>query len=189
MRGWVRSALALAAVVAAGQAWAQGTTTPGTDGASTRDNITLVIAIIGAITGVLGFGLSAFNTWSAAQTKRLRVLVKPEDIEIRGDNERSFVIDVVNMSAFHVTVAEIGFMVGPKGHRFPIRAASSRQGEQLPQRLDPRESVGIHVYPYRILPLGADLRKAYARLASGEIVTGSSAALDELRVEMTPSKR
>lgn len=159
-------------------AWAQGTTTPGqAPDFGWKDGITLAIAVLGAALGLL-------NTWTSISAKRLRVKIRPESVQIAGDHERSILIDVVNLSAFHVTVAEIGFLIGPQGRRYPIRTGQHRQGGELPTRLDPRESVAVHVYPYRSLVIGADIRKAYAKLASGEIITGSSPALKELAAEI-----
>lgn len=186
MRGWVWGALALAAAMAAGQARAQGTTTPGAEVVpSTRDNITLGLAIFGAFTGLVGAALGVVNTWNTLSLRRLRVEVTPAFVMTEDGMSPTplFSIGVANLSTFAVSAEEVGFMVGKGGRRTPVTVPRVLDGKPWPRQLGARESVSLYFDPSPYMQHAKHITGAYVRLASGEIITGTSPALKQL-VEM-----
>lgn len=179
MRGWVWGGLLLALVVMAGQSAAQSTTTPGgAVEASARENITLAIAIIGAITGMFGAGLSAYNTYVAREARKVRLKVIPGWSFAPG--YMAFSIEVVNLSAITVIVDQIGFLERGTKRTLPIvnHMRLTDSGE-WPRKLGPQESVSVHLDP-NVLPTGVRLGKAFAQTVSDERGTATNGAHKQL---------
>ncbi len=139
------------------------------------DEITLGIAILGAALGIL-------NTWQSFSLRRVRLRVTPK--WSLAHNWTGLSIDVVNLSAFPVTITEVGFTLDhsrkslPK--RVPIPAHETVQGEPLPTTLQPHHSLDI---AFNADFLGSlDIRKAYALTSSGEIARGTSGALKQFQL-------
>lgn len=89
-----------------------------------------------------------------------------------------FSIEVVNLSSFPVTLAEVGFTVGRNRRAVVVNLATSDR-KPLPRRIEAREAVSCY---FDIGSIGTNkLGKAYARLSSGEFRYGSSPALKQLR--------
>lgn len=174
--------LTAAAASIAYPAWAAETTTPGaSSGWDLKDAITLSIAILGAALGLL-------NTWNAISARRVRLLVKTTFAYPLNDLDASPMmgIEVINLSAFAVTVTEVGFALEGEDVSDGVRAASIApqiiDGKPWPRRLEARDTVST----YSNMPSdqGALVRAAYARLASGEVVTGKGPAIKNLRAAM-----
>ena len=95
-------------------------------------------------------------------------------------------IEVINLSAFAVTVMEVGFALQGEDVCKGVRAASITprliDGKPWPRRLEAREAVST----YNNVPSdqGQPVRAAYARLASGEVITGKGPVIKKLRATM-----
>lgn len=70
---------------------------------TTLENITLAIAVLGAVLGLM-------NTWYALDRTRVKLRVRPKHAFPVGaaDPRLTFCIEVTNLSAFAVTIEETG---------------------------------------------------------------------------------
>lgn len=129
------------------------------------DVITLAIALVGAVLGV-------FSTWRVWLNDRVRVRVKVSyglaGIPGPNDHPRTLAIDVVNLSAFPVTIVEVGFTLVDMPNRLGLALPEFLGGNRLPVRLEARTSATV------IQPLVAFkhehlvlLERAYVRTACG----------------------
>jgi hypothetical protein len=148
--------------------------------------ITLAIAVLGAVLGVMNL----LHERSQSKVK-LRVVPKlAAVVDERGTIQRTKsasgpvdgipCIEVINLSAFAVTVSEVGFTVkGNKKQRFATPMPELIDEKPWPRRLDSRESVST----YLSLPqqLAGRIDKAYAVTECGHKAYGSSPALVALR--------
>ena len=161
-----------------GSAWAMETTTPGTSlGWDLKDAITLSIAVLGAALGLL-------NTWNAISARRVRLLVKTTFAYPIGDPDAPPMmgIEVINLSAFAVTVTEVGFLLNGTTSRAAATPPQIIDGKPWPRRLEAREAVSTFLnrpHDERFV-----VRAAYAHLASGETITGKGPAIKNLRAAM-----
>ncbi len=143
-----------------------------------KDAITLAIALFGA-------ALSLFNTWGAIVQRRVRLRVRPMYAIGGPHGQTMFSIEVVNLSAFAVTITEVGFTLnGSTTERGP-RAAVVRPiivvGGAWPRRLEARESASFYCDPREVVSRGQKIGRAYAHTACGEARYGTSPALKQLR--------
>jgi hypothetical protein len=136
--------------------------------------ITLAIALLGAVLGVI-------NTWHGLDRSRVKLKVRPAHaIAVGAANpELDFCIEVTNLSAFAVTVHDVGvFYRGTKSRGsfvMPVLA----DGGSWPRRLEPRSSVTV--YGQRpISQPGRRIKCAYARTECGATKTGTSPALKQI---------
>lgn len=136
------------------------------------NGITLAIALLGAVLGIL-------NTWIVIDQRRVRLRVSPAYALAPGTV--GFLIQVTNLSAFPMTVTEVGFTL-PSNKRAVITDPMFMDGKGWPRRLEAREPVTTYFDP-TTLPKGQMnvLGKAYAHTACGEWAYGTSPALQQLR--------
>jgi hypothetical protein len=87
-------------------------------------------------------------------------------------------IEVVNLSSFPVTIAEVGYTL-PSKRRVTIVNPILFDSKGWPRRLEPREAVTAYV-DVSVLP--PEIRKAFARTDCGVTRFGSTAALDDLKL-------
>lgn len=134
--------------------------------------VTLAIALLGAVLGIL-------NTWVVVDQRRVRLRVSPA--YALSVSNIGFLIQVTNMSAFPLTITEVGFTL-PDKKRAVITEPVFLDGGGWPRRLEARESVTAYFDP-TTLPKGSvnRLGKAYAHTACGEAAYGDSPALQQLR--------
>lgn len=129
--------------------------------------ITIGIALLGAVLGVM-------NTWNAMNQQRVRVRVTPNYVTSMDGSPIGIAIEAINLSAFALTIKEIGFKSG-RG-KVPLLAAQFPDGASLPLRLAPRESVsamiGLRDFGVQSVRLG----DAYVRTACGRTISGNSPA-------------
>lgn len=144
-----------------------------------KDPITTVCAIVGA-------GLGVFNFVQGFWQRRVRLEVIPRmfstarGARIYSTNElppHSLpCIEVVNLSAFPVTLSEVGFTLsGEKGRAQLLPDA----GMQLPHRMDSRASIIVHCGERAVIP--RNIKRAYAKTACQKLRCGNSPALKKLR--------
>ena|SRR5665213_2429941 len=98
--------------------------------------VTLAVAIVGAVLGIL-------NTWKAYDRDRPKLRVIPKHAIPVGaaDPRLTFRIEVVNLSAFALTVNEVGVFYSGTGRRGAILQPVLHDDGSWPRRLEPRSSV------------------------------------------------
>lgn len=176
---WGRAGLAVATVAITGQAWAVETTADlhyGVDwyGIAWREWATFALAMLGAVLGLI-------NTWSGFSARRLRVTVVPAHA-MTTNGGTGFCIEIKNRSAFPIVVHEVGFTLKGTNRRVTVGRPYFIDNGAMPRRLDAREA--FTAYFERPRNIGHTIEAAYARLASGEQVTGKSPALKQLNREL-----
>lgn len=162
----------------------------------TRDDITLTVAVIGALTGISGLLLSVFNLWLAWRRDRISLKVTPtflfEFPEAGGfAKEESFIrtpkgekipkvwgVEVINKGA-KVKLKEVGYFMKGTTDRAVITQQWLPRYVQLPHVLEPHDSVTIFADAMNEEGFAyvAKYKCAFACTASGEWFTGKSSGL------------
>lgn len=142
-------------------------------------NWTTVTAVIGAVLGVWNLVQSFFQ-------RRVRLRVVPKLTVIRGSgflsSSRDLLpdgfacIEVTNLSAFPVTIAEVGFSVDGEAARAVVIPDPTTL---LPKRLEPRESMDVRATRSAGFPKKA--RRAYATTQCDHTCYGDSLVLSKWR--------
>lgn len=141
--------------------------------------ITLAIAVLGAVLGLL-------NTWHSIDNRRLKVRVRFLNV-VALDDSIDAGIEVTNLSAFPLTIREVGMTLRrARGRPAEVllivpRVASPRE---LPARLEPREQTTVYFKAAELPHIAAELGKAYAKTTCGETFKGETGALKQLRESM-----
>lgn len=142
-----------------------------------KDVFTISAAAVGAVLGIM-------NTWNSMNLRRVRLRVRPAHAIVPHLQDAMFVIEVTNLSAFPVTVREVGFTIGSKradnGSRAAVPVPIVPDGKPWPRRLEAREAVSLLVPVASLYGDGSILGRAYAHTACGEFRYGSSPALKQL---------
>ena len=130
----------------------------------TSSSITLTIAVLGAVLGVLNF-------WRSVVRDSYRVKVIPK-LWLSGDGE-GLCIEVINMSNFAITIDDVGFFL-MGGDRLVLSECFTRSAK-LPERLEPRTAFTIYASPsaYQDSRFSVAL-KAYAKTSCGKTFKGTS---------------
>lgn len=143
-------------------------------------DITVVQAITLSI-AVLGAGLGLINTWHGLDKSRVKLKVRPAHaIPIGAANPAlTFCIEVTNLSAFAVTVHDVGILYRGTDLRASYVQPVLIDDGPWPRRLEPRSSV--KVYGARPEPPpGQRIKCAYAKTECGVTKTGTSPALKQI---------
>jgi hypothetical protein len=142
-----------------------------------KDVITISIAAIGAVLGIV-------NTWHALDQRRVRLRVVPKiaHMVMGGDFGGPMgCIEVVNLSAFPISISEIGFTIDgdPRKHRrLAILEPITPDRQPLARTLEPRHAVTGYFDLSHIVP---GIQKAYVRTECDEVAYGASPALKQIR--------
>jgi hypothetical protein len=152
---------------------------------STLDAITLSIAVLGAVLGIV-------NTWHALSLRMVRLVVRPSAaVRIGAGAFKSTIhvpppgtvadlcIEVTNLSAFAVTIDEVGLLPRRGKVRQAIPRPILADGGAWPRRLQPRESVSTYCDPGSVADT-VQVKCAYATTACGHTAKASSPALRAL---------
>lgn len=167
--------------------------------------MTLTIATVGGACGVLGAVLGIINTWHQINTTRVKLRVVPKVAQLlRGDTMLTLdrpsaqsaefmgdpatcclYIEIINLSAFPVTISLVGFGHPDGGTDNPdgiLRAIMHKprlsNGETLPVRLESRELVAAYGKRGELaLPAGP---QAYVKTDCGTVALGSSPIIEKL---------
>lgn len=137
--------------------------------------ITLSVAVLGAVLGLI-------NTWQNLDKSRLKLKVSPAHAFAVGAGANpniAFSIDVTNLSAFAVTICEVGFLLGGTDERASVPEPIIIDGGKWPRRLDPRSAVTLYMAK-PAAPAGCSIKCAYAKTQCGYRRTGTSPALKRL---------
>jgi hypothetical protein len=142
-----------------------------------KDVITISIAVVGAVLGIV-------NTWQAFDQRRVRLRVVPKLAHLVVESslgEPMGCIEVVNLSAFPVSISEIGFTVDGdprKQRRLMIPSPMTLDRQPLARTLESRHAVTGY---FDFAQINSSIRKAYVRTDCGEVAYGSSPALSQIR--------
>lgn len=139
--------------------------------------ITLVIAVIGALLGII-------NTRHLLDQSKVKLKVLPKRaIPVGATDPRiNFCIEITNLSAFPLTISEAGVMFAGSELRASLTNPLFSDNSNWPKRLDPRTSVTVYcVTPEP--PPGSMIECAYAMTQCGEVVKGSSKALEQIAMK------
>ena len=139
-----------------------------------------------AVTAIIGAGLGVWNLVQGFWQRRVRLKVVPKLSATRGggflSSNRDVLpdgfacIEVTNLSAFPVTVAEVGFsLVGDVGRSVIIPDPLNF----LPKRLESRESIDVRATRSAGFPKKA--KRAYATTQCGHTRDGDSIVLKKHR--------
>ena len=111
-----------------------------------KGTITLVIAVVGAVTGILGLIFNFLNTWRAFDRDKIKLKVIPKMgtwIHPTLGSEQMLCVEVINEGFVPVTLDRVGFpMDGMDQELFLLPHPLNKVN--LPVRLEPRESVTIY---------------------------------------------
>lgn len=137
-------------------------------------SVTLSIAVLGAVLGIV-------NTWHALDRSRVKLKVRPAHaIPVGGADERlTFCIEVTNLSAFSMTVHDVGIFYRGTDERASFIRPVLIDGGSWPRRLEPRSSVTVYGNRPESGPHHR-IKCAYARTECGVTRTGSSPALRQI---------
>jgi len=163
-------------------------------------NVTDWIAIIGAVTGVVGTVLGVITIADLLSRNRVKLRVTPKLAWVNrrgmvltaekpapaghdptgGDPPNRLAVEVVNLSAFAVTISEVG--VGRVvGRRRVFVVPDLSDGKSWPVRLESREAVTafLHLEAARdVISTSAD-RIAYSQTDCGVVKYGTSPMFDK----------
>lgn len=112
-----------------------------------KGTITLIIAVVGAVTGILGLVFNFLNTWRAFDRDKVKVKVVPKlsMFFVGGERYDCLSIEVINMGFVPVTISRI---VLPIDSKLELHFKQHPQHRvSLPARLEPRESLTIMATP------------------------------------------
>jgi hypothetical protein len=136
--------------------------------------VTLAVAVLGAVLGII-------NTWHGLDKSRIKLRVVPAHaIPVGGMDPRiNFAIEVTNLSAFAVTVFDVGVFYHSTDQRGSFIRPLVIDGGAWPRRLEPRSSVSVYGQRPELLP-DHRMKCAYARTQCGYTQTGTSPALKQI---------
>lgn len=150
---------------------------------TTLQLFTLITAIIGAACGILGAVLGIITMWHQLSKDAVRLKILPAHalpVGRGGAGEWTLLIGVINLSAFAVTVDEVGLELVTKEHLINTPTTTTNHGP-LPVRLEPREALTVLCFPgLKTHQRLAEVRAAYARCQCGTVRYGNSPALRQL---------
>jgi hypothetical protein len=67
------------------------------------------ISIVSLAVGSVGAVLGVINTWNALERQRVKLVVRPAQSMLVPSGQPILTVEVTNLSAFPITIAEIGF--------------------------------------------------------------------------------
>jgi hypothetical protein len=165
-----------------------------------RDDITFLIAIVGAATGIVGTGLGVINLWLTWKRGRLSLKVIPKSFfgicadgtpdpacfhtnSKGGKSPRYLCIEVRKHKGIPVWVNEVGFLIKGSSERAVITEQFAPYRIDIPFRLEAHSSKTVYADALRpeAFEIVSKYRCAYADVASGKRFTGKSGMLKHLR--------
>ena len=141
-----------------------------------KDVITIVLASIGAVLGVL-------NAWWAHDKDRPKIRVSPRRVIPLGspvDSRARLAIEVTNLSWFPLTVSEVCVLFRGTAERGVVIDPVLVDGGGFPRRLESRTSFMAYLHPDAFATAQHRVRAAYAKTDCGLTFTGNSPALQQL---------
>lgn len=140
--------------------------------------ITLAIAIIGAICGVLGAVLGVINTWHSLNQSAIKLKVIPK-LYFATDGSEGLSIDIINLSSFAVTICDSGFFFNSNTGK---RTSYPRINlNNLPVRLEARENLSVFFPLESLTDIDfGQIKDAYCMTSCNTIKRGTSPALKQI---------
>ncbi|MEG3220689.1 hypothetical protein PD716_08605 [Vibrio gigantis] len=157
--------------------------------------------LVVGIAAFTGMGMSFYNLRREHNKEKVKLVVTPKSIKSWGKTQTGqefsvstkcsfhgkasrnlFVIEVINLSHFDITVDEVGFLYSRRTDRAVITCPTLFDNKPFPRKLEPRESVSVY-FQISDLMQGSDVhlyKYAYAETACGEVRKGTSEALKGL---------
>jgi hypothetical protein len=145
---------------------------------NTLQPLTLSLAVLGAVLGII-------NTWHGLDKSRLKLKITPKHaIPVGGADPRiKFCVEVTNLSAFAVTIEDVGILYSGTKNRGSITVTPLIiDGGSWPRRLEARSSVTVYSEQPTSEP-GHKITKAYAKTQCGYTRTGRTPALKQIARE------
>jgi hypothetical protein len=138
--------------------------------------VTLSVAVLGAVLGII-------NTWHGLDQSRLKLKLTPKHVIAVGINDKlEFCIEVTNLSAFPVTICDVGVLYKGTNDRGTMIQPVLLDRGPWPRRLEARSSVTV--YGDRLVPTKYRIKCAYATTECGNTVEGTSPALKQMANEL-----
>lgn len=141
------------------------------------DGITLSIAVLGAVLGIL-------NTWLSIDRDRVKLKVIPKQAVPVGammDQRVRLCIDITNFSTFPLIITEIGVLYRGSNNRGAVLNPIIMDGGSFPRKLEPRTSFTAYMHPEALFHDHGHLVKyAYAKTDCGVLIKGNSPALKQM---------
>ena len=138
---------------------------------ATKDLIIFGVALLGA-------GLGVLNYWRVVDREKVRLRVVPQGY-FSSSGESGICVDVVNLSAFPVTVSQVAFDLRGGNQIFIILPTTAYGGKNAPQRLEPRASFTTHFSAGKErCGAFADVTHVFAKTACGAKFTGTTLFLE-----------
>ncbi|MFF0952203.1 hypothetical protein ACFYE9_32665 [Rhizobium leguminosarum] len=142
-----------------------------------KDLVPIGLGAVGAVLGVM-------NTWNTVSQRRMRVRVTPAFLFQPDGTPFGFSIEAINLSAFPLTLCEVGFRTAIK-RRMVVTEYRTSDGRALPCRLEPREAISFMFGPGDFQPpSGHRIGAAYIRTACGRTIAGDSPARKQFSTMM-----
>ena len=143
------------------------------------ETVTFAIAVLGAALGVI-------NTWVGLSKERVKLSVTPKHaIPVGGAPDHlQFCVEVVNLSAFPVTIYEIGIFYGGTNNRSVIPNPVTSDSGPFPRRLEPRSAVTLYSERPRSVIDGNKMKYAFAKTDCGVVQKGNSPAFRQMSNEI-----
>lgn len=133
--------------------------------------VTFWIAVSSLALGAIGTTLGVLSFWRMTDQDRLKLRVFSR-CALASNGVETFdliSIDVINRSAFPVTITEVGFSRQGVAERVVLLPTTQIPGDRLPKRLEPRESASFFTEADK-LGLKYQTTHVHARTACGETV-------------------
>ncbi|TXM66780.1 hypothetical protein FV226_22960 [Methylobacterium sp. WL12] len=143
-----------------------------------KDEITLGIAIFGAVFGFTGMMLGLYNAWAARDLRRVHARVMLISAQRRNMKEPQPAFEVINLSVFPIGISEVGIVLGWRRRRQAVNPVAI---EQWPQRLEARDALTVFFDVSALLAQDQRLAGVYAKLVSGEVIDGRGPELKLVR--------
>lgn len=143
------------------------------------ESITFTIAVLGAVLGII-------NTWVGLSKEGVKLVVTPKHaIPVGGASEHlEFCVEVVNLSAFPVTVSEVGIFYRGTDKRSVIPNPVTSDGGPFPRRLEPRSAVTLYSERPRSVVDGNKMKCVFAKTDCGTVRKGTSPAFRQMANEI-----
>ena len=141
---------------------------------SISDSITLAIAILGAVLGII-------NTWRNINKDKVKLKVIPKYAIFSDGGKEYLCIEVINFSTFPLTIKEVGVQYHGTAKRGAVIEPYIYDGGSFPRKLEQRTSFSAYL-PIEILKSknGYKVKCVYAMTDCGEIKKGKSPVLKEM---------
>lgn len=139
------------------------------------ESVTFSIAALGAVLGVI-------NTWVGLSKERVRLAVIPKHAIPVGAAASNIElgIEIINLSAFPVTISEVGVFYRGTTKRSVIPNPIDLDQRGFPRRLDSRESMTIYCEKPRAVVDGHRMSSVFAKTDCGIVRKGSSPAFKQM---------